>query len=108
MEASVADKLMLEALSRVKGIKGASRLHDRDHQPILDRELKAEAQSLMGLGKVVNTGVREILERDLIYVALTSMDFDWGSYATLVLKKGPEIVGEEVRDKAVIEQLSKK
>lgn len=100
--------MMITALRTVKGLKGVSRLRNDDHQPILDREQKAEAQSLMGLGKVVNTGVREILDRDLIYVALTSMDFDWGCYATLVLKKGPEIVGEEVRDKAVIEQLSKK
>jgi hypothetical protein len=108
MEQSNIDKIMLEALCRVKGLEDISPLRPKDHQSLLDIEQKAEAQSLMGLGKVVNTGVKEILDRDLIYVALTSMDFDWGDYSTLVLKKGTEIVGKEVRDKAVIEQLSQK
>ena len=106
MDQSKIDEIMLEALYKVKGLENISPLRKEDHQQLLDIEQKAEAQSLMGLGKVVNTGVQEILERDLIYVALTSMDFDWGDYATLVLKKGPEIVGMEVRDKAIIEQLS--
>jgi hypothetical protein len=60
----------------------------------------------MGLGKVINTGVREVLDCALIYVALNNMDFDWGCHATLVLKKGQEVVGEEVRDKEVIAKLS--
>ena len=60
----------------------------------------------MGLGKVVNSGVREVLNSELIYVALTNMDFDWGCDPSLVLKKGEEVVGEEVRDKEVIARLS--
>jgi hypothetical protein len=103
-----ADKIMLEALNKVKGIESVNLLRKEDHQPLIDIEQKAESQSLMGLGKVINTGVIEILGRDLIYVALTSMDFDWGSYTTLVLKKGADIVGEEVRNKAIIEKLSQK
>jgi hypothetical protein len=34
------------------------------------------------------------------------MAFDWGSHPTLVMKKGQEVVGEEVRDKERIAQLS--
>jgi hypothetical protein len=69
---------------------------------------KAEERALMGLGKVVNTGVLEVLDQDLVYAALTDMDFDWGDEARLVLKKGDEVVGEAVRDEGVIAELSKK
>lgn len=106
MDKREADTLMVPALKKVKGIVEASPFSSEDHQKIIDIEQDAEKRSLMGLGKVVNTGVREILNCDLIYVALNNMEFDWGCHATLVLKKGQEVVGEEVRDEEVIARLS--
>ena len=108
MEKRVADGLMVSALTKVKGVAEASPFSSEDHQKIIDIEQDAENRSLMGLGKVVNTGVREVLNRDLIYVALNNMDFDWGCHATLVLIKDDEVVGEEVRDEAVIAGLRNK
>ncbi|MBL7225977.1 MAG: hypothetical protein ISS59_07565, partial [Desulfobacteraceae bacterium] len=108
MEKRVADGLMVSALTKVKGVVEASPFSSEDHQNIIDIEQDAENRSLMGLGKVVNTGVREVLNRDLIYVALNNMDFDWGCHATLVLIKDDEVVGEEVRDEAVIAGLRNK
>jgi hypothetical protein len=108
MDKKDADSWMVPALKRVKGIVEASPFSSEDHQEIIDLEQDAENRSLMGLGKVVNTGVREVLNRDLIYVALNNMDFDWGCHATLVLIKDDEVVGEEVRDEAVIAGLRNK
>ena len=108
MEKRVADGLMVSALKKVKGVVEASPFSSEDRQEIIDIEQDAENRSLMGLGKVVNTGVREVLNRDLIYVALNNMDFDWGCHATLVLIKDDEVVGEEVRDEAVIAGLRNK
>lgn len=108
MDRPTVNKIFLETLLNVKGLQDIRPLRETDHQPILKIERKAEEQSLMGLGKVINTGVTDVLNHDLIYVALTNMEFDWGDYATLVLKKGRQIVGTEVRDKNIIAQLSKK
>ena len=108
MDLSKTDKLMKGALRKVKGLKGSCPLLDEDRQQILAKEQEAEERSLMGLGKVINTGVREVLNGDLVYVALTTMDFDWGYKATLILKKDQEVVGEEVRNKAMIAELSEK
>ena len=108
MEKRAADGLMVSALKKVKGIVEASLFSSEDHQEIIDIEQDAENRSLMGLGKVVNTGVREVLNCDLIYVALNNMDFDWGCHATLVLIKHDEVVGEEVRDEGVIAGLKNK
>ncbi len=108
MDKKKTDQSIVSALSRVKGIRQASPVADGDRTNILTLEKKAEDRALMGLGKVVNTGVLEVLDQDLIYAALTDMDFDWGCAATLVLKKGDEVVGEEVRDEAVIAELSNK
>ncbi len=98
---------MLSALTKVKGIVEASPLLFEDRDKILDLEQEAEERSLMGLGKVINSGVREVLTCDYVYAAVSDMDFDWGCHATLVLKKGDEIVGEEVRDEETIARLSK-
>lgn len=106
VDRNLTDGLMIKALRNVKGLTRAVSLVDEDRPKILAIEQDAEERSLMGLGKVINTGVREILNSDLAYVALTSMEFDWGCHATLVMKKGDEIVGEEVRDQDVIARLS--
>ncbi len=108
MDKRVADGVMVSALKKVKGIVEASPFLLEDHDKIIDIEKDAENRSLMGLGKVVNTGVREVLTCDYVYVALNNMDFDWGRHATLVLIKDDEVVGEEVRDEGVIARLRNK
>jgi hypothetical protein len=106
MDRKTADEIILEALGCVKGITNAVLLPDEDRHRILDVEEQAEQKSLMGLGKVINAGVREVLRCDRIYVALTSMDFDWGCRPNLLMKKGDEVVGEEVSDAQTISRLS--
>ncbi len=107
MEKETVNEAIMEVLGRAKGIRKVCRLRAEDYQVILQKEEEAEKRSLMGLGKVVNTGVREVLNYDFVYAALTTMEFDWGAHATLVLKKGSETVGEEVRDEETICRLSK-
>jgi hypothetical protein len=98
MDKNETDALMVSTLKKVKGIVNASPFAFEDRRKIMEIEQDAEKRSLMGLGKVINVGVRDVLNCDLIYVALNNMDFDWGCHATLILKKGDEVVGEEVRD----------
>ncbi len=97
---------MDKAFSKVAGLVKASLLPKDDHQKILDVEQEAEKNAFMGFGNVINAGVREVLTCKLIYVALTNMDFDWGCQPSLVIKKGSELVGEEVRDKERLTELS--
>ena len=102
-----ADSLMIAALKKVKGLVDVSPLSERDKQEIIRIEKEAEKQSLMGFGKVIGTGVRAVLNCDLVYVALTDMEFEWGC-PSLILKKGEEVVGEEVNDDEIIARLSQK
>jgi hypothetical protein len=108
MDREIINEIILEALTRGNGIKKVCRLRNEDYPVILQKEQEAEERSLMGLGKVLNTGVRKVLQYDFVYAAVTTMEFDWGVHSTLVLKKGHETVGEEVRDEALIAELSKK
>jgi hypothetical protein len=100
------DELILAALHRVKGLATVVLLAEEDRQKIRDIEAEVEAKSLLGLGKVINAGVQGVLECDWVYVGLTNMDFDWDCHSNLVMKKGNEVVGEEVRDKETIDRLS--
>ena len=106
MDKTETDALMVATFEKVKGINRAKPFAFEDRAKIKKIEADAEKQSLMGLGKVVNAGVKRVLKCDSVYVALSNMDFDWGCHATLVLKKGEEVVGEEVRDKDIIARLS--
>jgi len=100
--------ILKKEISKVKGIVDVKIFNETDKEVLLKIEKEAEEKSLMGLGKVVNTGVLMILESPLVLVALTSMDFDWGLHSSLILKKGYEVVGEEIRDPKKIEALKGK
>lgn len=108
MEREILEKGITSSLKKWKGIVDVRPLRDEDRERILAIENDAEGRSLMGLGKVVNTGVQMVLSRKLVYVAMTNLDFDWGCHTTLLLKKGDEVVGEEIRDEKAIAELSER
>ncbi len=101
-----ADAVMIAALKKVKGLVDACPFSGEDSQKVLGIEEDAEKHSLMGLGEVTNTGVKEVLTCDLVYVALTNGEFGWGS-PSLILKKGEEVVGEEIEDEEAIARMKK-
>ncbi len=100
------DELILEALQRVKGIAAAVPFADEDREKVRAIEAEVESKSLLGLGKVINAGVSEVLACDWVYIALTTMEFDWACDPNLLMKKGDDVVGEEVSDKATIARLA--
>jgi hypothetical protein len=108
MDRKAIDEILISALRKVKGIVNCRPVRVDDHPRIIEREIEAEKRSLMGLGKVVNTGVRKILSCDWVYAALTSTGFDWGCHSSLLLMKGEEIVGQEIRDKEMLAELADK
>ncbi len=101
-----ADAVMIATLKKVKGIIDACPFSEKDSQQVLGIEEEAEKHSMMGLGKVASTGIREVLTCDLVYVAMTNGEFEWGS-PSLVLKKGEEVVGEEIEDEEAIARMKK-
>ena len=106
MDPEQIDKILTVAFSKVEGLINTSPFSNDDRPKMLDIEQEAEKNAFMGLGNVVNAGVREVLACGLIYAALTNMDFEWGCGPSLVMKKGEELVGEEVRDKQRLAELS--
>jgi hypothetical protein len=108
MDRQKIDKIMTSAIKNVKGINQSAPFSSDDHSKIFDIEQEAEKNAFMGLGNVVNAGVRKVLSSEFIYVALTNMDFAWSGHPSLVMKKGEELVGEEVHDKKRIAELSKR
>ncbi len=107
MDKSKCDALVIETLGRVKGLIKTKPLLADDREKILALELEAEERSLMGLGKVINSGVREILKSDEIYIGITNMEFDWSAHSSLILKKGEELAGKEIYDEDEISELKK-
>ena len=100
------EELIRAALLLVKGFVEAVSLEDDDRQELRAIEQEVETRSLLGLGKVINMGVQGVLECDLVFVALVNMDFDWSCRPNLVMKKGEEVVGEEVTDQPTIDRLA--
>lgn len=93
------NEILLKTVRQSEGVLQASLFLTEDYQKVLELEKEAEKNSLMGLGIVFNSGLREVLNCEYIIVALTDVDFDWWQdLPCLVLKKGDQVVGEEVRD----------
>ncbi len=98
----------LASVKCIKGIEDAFVLQEADRFALFDIELDAEKKSFMGMGLTYNSGIREVLRRPVVVVAITTMDFEWGCQSLLLLKKEDEIVGEEVMDLARIAELQKR
>jgi len=71
----------------------------------LDLEQRAEQILMMGLAKTVNRGLRDAIDRDVTYAAIHDPDLRHPPGPTVTWVRGEEIIGEEVWDKAVIEEL---
>lgn len=104
--ASDLDLQVTQNLKKVKGILLIYSIPKEDCRVILTLEDKGEKQSLMGMGKVINTGVRKVMQFDSVYVALTSLEFNWGQCSSLIFKKGDQLVGEDIYDDAVLAELA--
>ena len=102
------NQIFQDALGDVLGIRDVQPVADNDRDQVRQLEEEAEKRSLMGLGKVVNSGVYKVLKSDLVFVALTTMEFDWTDRASLILKKGDQLVGEEVRNEKLIAELEQR
>lgn len=107
IEENQLNTLIQQTFTKIKGIRCVCPIRLADHFEILRLEDEAEKKSLMGMGKVINSGVRKALQFDSIYVALTSKEFNWGHCSSLILMKGDQLVGEDIYDEVVLEKLSK-
>jgi hypothetical protein len=95
----------LTSVKGLKGIQDAFVLQEADRFALYDIELEAEKKSFMGMGLTYNSGIREVLRRPVVVLAITTVEFEWGCQSVLVLKKGDEIVGQEVSDPDRIQEL---
>ncbi len=94
-------------LRRTRGIEAVFCLQEEDRLRLMDIETDAEKKAFMGLGMCYYSGIRDVLRCPLVFVCITSMDFDCGCQAHMILKKGEEIVGEEVLEESQIDRLKK-
>ena len=76
MDPEQIDKIMTVAFSKVEGLIKTGPFSNDDRRKMLDIEQEAEKNAFMGLGNVINAGVREVLACGLIYVALTNRDWE--------------------------------
>jgi hypothetical protein len=100
------DDRMVVSVRSIKGINAAFPLDEADRFRLLEIEIEGEKKAFMGLGMCYNSGIRDVLRCPVVIVAITAMDFDWGCQSHLILKKGDEVVGEEVTDSSRIEELA--
>lgn len=89
---------ILSGLNRLKGVVKTAVLDDALCHRLYHIELAAEKKAFMGMGRVFNSGIREVLASPLVLVCFTNRDYHWGCHSHMVLKKEDEIVGEEVHD----------
>jgi hypothetical protein len=98
MSASEIEKKIRLALKGVKGvidIKVLSSQEERDK--LLELEQEAEKKVLYGIGKGLNTGLREVLKRDFVVVIINDNEFEWPPEPAIQIVCDGEVIGEEIK-----------
>lgn len=79
-------------------------LNDSRRKKILELE-KAEENKLVQFGaSIENQGVKEVLTRDVVILITNDQNFEYRD-PTIVLKANDEVVGEEISDRAKLEEI---
>ena len=75
---------------------------------VLRLEGEAEKKVMMGLCRGINLGLREALKRRHVFACATDLNLTWPECSYIKLVCDGEVVGEDVYDKATLEDLKKK
>ncbi len=97
MDESEIEKKVKSALEGIKGVLWIKILSQEDKEKILQIEQEAEKHVLFGLGKGLNTGLREILKRDIIIAIGNDNEFEWPPESAIQLVSDGEVIGEEIK-----------
>jgi hypothetical protein len=91
------EKKIKSALEGVKGVLGIKMLSKEEREKILRLEEEAEKHVLYGMGKGLNTGLREILKRDFIVAIANDDEFEWPPEPAVQIVCDNEVIGEEIK-----------
>ncbi len=102
------ENALLTAVDDLAGILAAFPVEPETRHALYDIEVAAEKKAFMGMGKVYNSGIREVLACPDVILAVTGPDFDWGCHSHMLLMKDDEVVGEEVWEAGRLRELEKR
>lgn len=104
-------KKIEEVLNLLKGCKGILKtkvLTEEEKKEILDVEKKEEELIVFGMCRSLNKGVREALQREFtIATVIDSSVFEYPHHPHMVMVVDDQIVGEQINDPKIIEELKK-
>jgi hypothetical protein len=104
-------KKIEEVLKLLKGCKGVLKtktLTEEEKREILDVEKKEEEEIVFGMCKSINKGVREALQREFtVATVINSSVFEYPHHPHMVMVIEDQIVGEQINDQKIIEELKK-
>jgi len=107
MDISEIESKVKSALESIKGVLGIKILSQEERNVILELEQEAEKHVLFGLGKGLNTGLREILKRDIIVAITNDNEFEWPPEPAIQLVSNDEVIGEEIKSPEKAEEYKK-
>ncbi|GAI06584.1 unnamed protein product [marine sediment metagenome] len=94
-------------LEDLRGVLKVDVLAREESERILELEKEAEKRVLGGWGKGKNTGVREVIQREVAIALATDSLFKWPPESCVQLVLDGKVVGEEVRDAKKAEELER-
>lgn len=94
-------------LEDLSGVLKVDVLAREESERILELEKEAEKRVLGGWGKGKNTGVREVIQREVAIALVTDSLFKWPPESCVQLVLDGKVVGEEVRDAKKAEELER-
>ncbi|MDH5806213.1 MAG: hypothetical protein QXW62_04490 [Candidatus Methanomethylicaceae archaeon] len=93
---------IINILNKIEGIVKIVELNDEEKKEIEKLEKEAESKVLMGLCKGINIGVREALNKKLVYACLTNMEFKWPKTSLVKIVCENEVIAEDIYDEELL------
>jgi hypothetical protein len=96
----------LKAIRGTKGVVEVRLLTQEEKKLVLDAEAQAEEKVVLGMGKSVNEGVREALNRGFtVALVIQSSEFVYPHEPHMMVLCEDQVIGEGVYDKTRLEKL---
>ncbi|MDD1775949.1 MAG: hypothetical protein LUP94_01185 [Candidatus Methanomethylicus sp.] len=94
-------------IKTIKGILKIVSLSEEEKAEVLKLEGEAECHVMMGLCQGINIGIREAVRKKWVYACLTDNTMEWPKCPYIKIYAGDAIIGEQVVDPAMAEELKK-
>jgi hypothetical protein len=97
-----------DTLRHLRGIVKVERMTDADMKEVLELEVQAEQNVMMGICKGMNLGLRQAFQKRNVFACITDDTLKWPGESYIRIICGDELIGQDIYDEERLAELKGK